>query len=214
MFTHEQYIQRVAAIVTKRCSTEDAALIKQIKLAFGAGSSGLRGVTYYGKWKGNGAAVAAPFVEICAFGKEHDIQLAGTTIHELGHVVAGHAAGHGPDWHKACARLGLVKVLAAGTEYTWENFEPKLARLIQRLPKPDDGSPVSLLPGLGPTAYTGRACPAGIGTRGGKSRGIGSGSRLRLFECECTPPTKARVARDIFNATCNCCSSLFHGVLK
>jgi hypothetical protein len=46
---------------------------------------------------------------------------------------------------------------------------------------------------LRPTA-TGTAvpqpCSAGVGTRGGVSRGKGSGSRLRLrlWECACSPP--------------------------
>ena len=35
------------------------------------------------------------------------------------------------------------------------------------------------------------------------------GSRLRLFECECEPPVKVRVARDEFRATCDDCQASF-----
>jgi hypothetical protein len=34
-------------------------------------------------------------------------------------------------------------------------------------------------------------------------------TRLRLYQCECDPPVKVRVARDDFDATCNICESPF-----
>ena len=52
---------------------------------------GLRGVTIYSRWaNGHGPHDPDPFVEICAAGEESIVQLAGTTIHELAHVVLGH----------------------------------------------------------------------------------------------------------------------------
>jgi len=212
MFTHEQYVQAVAAIVTEAAKAEDAEKLRPIKLVFGAGQTGRRGVTYYNRWNSK-PDTFAPFVEVCAFGKESDIQLAGTTIHELGHVVAGWDAGHGKGWHEACDRLGLRHCHAAGHQYRWADFHPDLRLKLAALPKPDDGAPIAPLnrAGLG-IAF--KPCPAGIGTRGGKSRGVGSGSRLRLFECECLPPVKARVSRDEFKATCDCCHTGFHLVVK
>lgn len=64
--------------------------------------------------------------------------------------------------------------------------------------------------GLGGGAFrTGAGgCRAGRGVKGGKSTGPGSG-RYRLWQCECTPPIKARVASDDFDATCNKCSKVF-----
>jgi hypothetical protein len=208
--THEAYISAVAEIAKGLLVPEERAIVDQIKLVYGAGQSGLRGVTYYHKWNGAKGAEPAPFVEVCAFGQDSWLQVAGTTIHELGHVLAGFGSGHGPLWHKACERMGLRKIRAAGTEYKWAMFNPAIRERIALLPRPDDGEPVKALSGLSglPTM---KACPVGIGTRGGKSRGKGSGSRLRLWECECEPkPFKARVASDNFDATCNCCHANFH----
>jgi hypothetical protein len=221
MFTHEQFIQKVARIVTNRkgLSDDQRATLNAIKLCYGAGQSGLRGVTYYDRW-GLGPDKRAPFVEVCAFGQESTVQLAGTTIHELGHVLAGWGAGHGKGWLDACQCLGLTGLKAAGTEYKWECFDPEIRGKIQKLGAPDDGAPVGSIFTQGGAGHTptGRAvtlkpCGAGIGTRGGVSRGVGSGSRLRLYECECTPPVKVRVARDTFDATCNCCTRPFRAPL-
>jgi hypothetical protein len=98
------------------CKREDAAKIRRIKLAYGFGQPGLRGVTIYSRWaNGHGPQDADPFVEICAAGEESIVQLAGTTVHELAHVVAGWEAGHGNGWKETCERLGLRCVKAAGT---------------------------------------------------------------------------------------------------
>lgn len=212
MFTHEQYIQSVAAIAIARLDANGQKTCGCIKLAYGAGAPGLRGVTYYDRWGKPDAK--APFVEVCAFGQESLVQLAGTTIHELGHVLAGLGAGHGPAWKEACAELGLRRVKQVGTEYKWAMFAPDIRAKIAGLPKPDDGAPIAML--FGPVGAGGvakpfkpRVCQAGIGTRGGKSRGAGSGSRLRLFECACVPAIKVRVSRDQFDCRCNTCMTNF-----
>lgn len=81
---------------------------------------------------------------------------------------------------------------------------------------PTDGKPLvssglSPLPkiGLGKGTVIG-PCTAGIGTKGGKSRGVGSGSRLRKYSCE--HGQIIRAATDELNATCNICSTLFKQV--
>lgn len=213
MFTHEQFVHTVAQIACSRLSSTEAAICQNIKLTYGAGPDGVRGVTYYNKWgKIDGKA---PFVEISAFNQSSIVQLAGTTIHELGHVLAGWEAGHGPDWKAACEKLGLRKIRAAGTNYVWAMFSADIRAAIALMPKPDDGAPVTAWEGfkIGKRATGPKPCTAAIGTRGGKSRGAGSGSRLRLFQCACTPaPIKVRVARDNFDCTCNTCSSLFYKV--
>lgn len=206
-FTHEQYIQAVRAIAVQRLSAEERAEALDAKLVYGAGSKATRGVTYFGCWK-NGHEHA--FAEVCAFGEDSPIQIAGTTLHELAHVIAGPGAGHGKAWLEACKRLGLLYVRAAGTKYSPACFSADIREAVMALPKPTDGRPQPF-GGLGPNGIPLqlklRPCGAGIGVRGGKSRGKGSGSRLRKFTCGCG--VIARVARDEFNATCGDCGDAF-----
>ena len=217
MVTHEQYISQIAALSSARLNASERDMIAGIKLVYGAGASGLRGVTYYNRWNGNGGDHSAPFVEICAFGQESALQIAGTTIHELGHVLE-HGAGHNAVWKGACERLGLRRVMAAGTAYKWSMFEPSLRVAICALTKPDDGEPVVDLigtlggngpGGLIPFGQVLKPCGAGTGTRGGKSRGKGSGSRSRLYHCACDPPVKIRAASVTLACHCDHCASAF-----
>lgn len=212
-FTHEQFVQNVAQIACSRLSSADASTCANIKLAYGAGPDGVRGVTYYNRW-GN-ASTDHPFVAINALHQVSLVQLAGTTIHELGHVLAGWSAGHGLLWHEACEKLGLRRIRAGGTDYKWAMFDRDIRSFIHSLPKPTDGEPKALFGdvsqhiGKAKSRGTPKPCAAGIGTRGGTSRGAGSGSRLRLWQCGCEPPIKVRVARDAFDCTCNTCASNF-----
>lgn len=208
---HETYIRQVADLALARLPKKKRSKI-QAKLCYGAGQPGLRGVTYYGVWQ-NGEPEPIPFVEICAFGEEDDVQLAGTTIHELAHVLAGSTAGHGKDWRKACERLGLRRAKAAGNVYRMAQFDLDLRFRIAALTSPTDGKPVGCHSQKGLLPITGikpKPCPLGIGTRGGKSRGNGSGSRLRKWTCECQPrPVAVRVASDDFRAHCDTCGCAF-----
>lgn len=211
MTTHEQFVQQVAAIAISKLSSTEQAICKSCKLTYGAGPDGTRGVTYFDRW-GN-IDSKAPFVAINALHQESIVQLAGTTIHELGHVLAGWKAGHGTEWKHACEKLGLRRIKAAGTNYLWSMFDRDIREAIVLLPKPDDGKPIDLLAGYrnnGKTPITMKPCNQGIGTRGGTSRGAGSGSRLRKFICSCEPPVIVRASRDSLNCTCNDCQSLFH----
>lgn len=212
--THEQFVQRVADIAISRLSSTDQAVCKAIKLAYGAGPDGTRGVTYFKRWKtGQDDNEPLPFVAINALHQTSLVQLAGTTIHELGHVLAGWEAGHGHDWKNACEKLGLRRIKAAGTDYKWIMFDKDIREYIATLPQPTDGKPHDLFGELrqhiGNRKVALKPCTAAIGVRGGTSRGAGSGSRLRLFECACEPPIKVRVARDAFNCTCNDCNTVF-----
>lgn len=207
IFTHEQFIQAVRDIAVQRLNEEDRAAAMDAKLVYGAGSKATRGVTYFDCWK-NGHDHA--FAEICAFGEDSPIQVAGTTLHELGHVLAGKGKGHGDGWQDACRKLGLLFVRAAGTKYSLACFAPDIRGAIAALPQPTDGAPQPF-GGFGPNGMPLqlklRPCSAGVGTKGGKSRGAGSGSRLRKFVCTCG--VIARVAREEFNATCNLCGTAF-----
>jgi hypothetical protein len=186
------------------------ARLADAKLVYGAGhATGARGVTFYGAWA-NGTP-GHDFLEVCAAGEETTVQVAGTTIHELGHCLAGNTAGHGAEWKAACKVLGLIHAEAAGQSYAPEHFAANVWAAIAALPTPDDGRPTFAAhrpgPGMIARPATPRPCPLGVGTRGGRSRGAGSGSRLRLWLCECG--VKARVASDVFDATCNRCGTTF-----
>lgn len=211
MQTHETFIQAIAAIAVAGLSEEERCKLQAIKLVYGSGPDGTRGVTFFQRWS-HGQDVV-PFVEVSAFGQESVCQLAGTTIHELAHVLAGPGAGHGPLWRLACERLGLRRARAAGHVYHWANFTQPLRLAIAALPKPDDGAPVQSLGsrmGVLGVPMKFKACPVGIGTRGGKSRGKGSGSRLRLWQCSCG--CKARVASDTWEAIHTPCATAFQRV--
>lgn len=209
VYTHEQFIHAVRRIAVQRLNAADRAAVLDAKLVYGAGSKATRGVTYFGCWK-NGHDHA--FAEVCAFGEESPIQVAGTTLHELGHVLAGVGKGHGKGWVDSCGKLGLVNIRAAGTEYTLDCFTPDIRDAIAALPKPTDGQPQPF-GGFGangvPLQFKLRPCGAGVGANGGKSRGAGSGSRLRKFVCGCKVPVIARVAREEFNAICGHCATAF-----
>ncbi|MGH2719764.1 MAG: hypothetical protein ACRDJU_14470 [Actinomycetota bacterium] len=165
---------------------------------------------HYGAWKAGDGAVEV--VEVAATGEESLVQVAGTTIHELGHVLAGMGVGHGKGWKQACERLGLRCALAAGQGYVLAAIAPEIrAEVVRLVDGLVDGRP-AFLAAISPirVAPKTKPCPAGVGVRGGLSRGAGSGSRLRLWVCECTPkPVKVRVASDDFKATCDLCGAPF-----
>lgn len=185
MRTHENYIMDVLAVIATRLNAKEKRVISKIKVAYGAGQSGIRGVTYYRRWK-NGSKAPHPFVEICAFGESGLVQICGTTFHECAHVLAGHEAAHGPDWKAKCEYLGLVDAKASGHSYTWDTFAPDIRKLLKAIPKPKDGQPIEGLANRIGRKVVNRPCSHGIGSRGGKSRGVGSGSRMVKVSClEC-----------------------------
>jgi hypothetical protein len=205
--THEAYIQNVRALAVARLSDEgERKALEGAKLVYGCGNSNLRGVTHFNAWK-NGTPEAHALAEVCAFGESDPVQLAGTCLHELAHILAGHGAGHGPKWRAACTKLGLRFCKAAGTKYTPACFTADVRIGIAALPKPTDGKPLAKAGGIEITGLLPRPCSHGIGSRGGKSRGKGSGSRLRKWVCGCG--VIARVSRDEFKATCNLCGTAF-----
>ena len=184
-YTHEQFIAEVSHIAWARLNDEERAKLARVKIVYGTGAAmGARGVTFYGTWQ-NGHEQPVETVEICAFGEESTVQVAGTTLHEFGHVLAGLGVGHGPGWKEACSRIGLRCIRAAGTNYIWSMFTPDIRAAIVALGAPTDGAPLR----AGARTRTGkpmkgpRPCAAGVGTRGGKSRGVGSGSRMRKVSC-------------------------------
>jgi hypothetical protein len=209
--THEAFVHAVREVVVPRVvDGETRKRLLSAKLVYGGGPAGVRGLCYFGAWE-NGAT--QDFIEVTAIGEESHVQLAGTTVHELAHSLAGHEAGHGPAWKAAAAVLGLKVAQAAGQAYSPEHFEPSVWSVIESLPHPSDGRPQFQQGSTGAALpVRPRPCPLGIGTRGGRSRGTGSGSRLRLWICDCpegTPGRKVRVACDTWDATCNRCGTAY-----
>ncbi|QGH72726.1 MAG: SprT-like family protein [Podoviridae sp. ctQNx1] len=207
--THEQFVNEIRKVVIQHAhlTEEERKNLETTKLIYGIGQNCIRGLTCYQAWKGENSTV----IEIGATAEENWIQLAGTTIHELAHALSGAGVGHSKVWKSNCHRLGLRLAMAAGMEYHLAYLEPNLRRSIAMLPRPDDGIPsFNHRHNLGGIELPKiRPCSAGIGTRGGKSRGTGSGSRLRKYVCSCTPPVIIRASRDDLHAHCDCCGSSF-----
>lgn len=206
--THEEYINEVRNLAVARVTDEPVRQrLLLAKLVYGAGNIGTRGVCYFRAWR-NGTS--HDFIEICAASEQGPLQIAGTTLHELAHVIAGSEAGHNRHWKDACRTLGLQHPEAANQQYLTEDFESELQVAIAALSNPVDGTPV-FSEVRNPFGRAGtlkvRPCPVGIGSRGGRSRGPGSGSRLRLYVCRCG--VKVRVASNEFRATCLRCNSTF-----
>jgi hypothetical protein len=189
VYTHENFIADIVAMVRDRLNEEDKAALDGVKIVYGAGSRRTRGVTYYGAWDTGEKKV--PLIEICAFAQRDRVQVAGTTIHEIGHVLAGFEAAHGKDWKAACERAGLRRIKAAGTNYVMAMIEPELRQAIAALPDPQEGDPAQrggLDAGALLKMFKGTlgGCTAGHGAKGGTSRGAGSGSRMVKMTClEC-----------------------------
>lgn len=193
MTTTEDFLHGVRTLVLERALKRDDithdeySRLSHTKLVYGSGGGmGARGVTFYGAWSnGHGPT---ELVEVCAVAQESWVQLAGTLIHELGHVLAGHGAGHQVAWKDACVRLGFrIRPAAAGQVYWLAMLPPDLREDIYRLAqRVDDGTPAFRTVGAPRRATRSagpRPCSAGQGTRGGTSRGKGSGSRMLKLIC-------------------------------
>lgn len=219
--THESYVQGVRALAVQRAveagriTPEDAETLTHTKLVYGLGlSGGYRGVTVYGAWQNGGESPDA-CIEIAAVGEESWLQLAGTTVHELAHVLAGQGAGHSEAWKTACERLGLRRAKAAGMQYSLAALDTVLRERVNALAKHTDGSP-AFLSAMGPAriAATPRPCSAGIGTRGGTSRGVGSGSRMLKVQCETCGYTARTTRTWLVAMGAPHCADLEHGRMQ
>lgn len=200
------------AILSMADITPDERIrLEAVRVTYGMGNGTYRGITAFGAWKtGDGPDDTTDFIEIAATAQESWVQLAGTLLHEYGHSLAGLGVGHGADWKAACVRLGFqIRPAAAGQRYWLVIFRPELRRALYDIAAAlRDGTPNFWARG-GVSPVSPRPCRAGQGTRGGTSRGKGSGSRLRLWECGCERPVKVRVASDEFQAHCDKCGQPF-----
>ena len=206
---HERYLHAVRDVLAVRLNEAERGKVLGAEILYGAGRPSVYGICFYNRWK---REQTHDVIEISAFNEESVEQLWETLAHELAHTVAGHEAGHGPEWKAAAKRLGLRRPTASGPAGI-EDLDPDLMRIIRQIPVPQDGTPVTRSGSVVRAGATsGSACPLGIGTQGGTSRGPGSGSRLRLYMCECERSVHVRVASDDFRARCLVCESEFQRV--
>jgi hypothetical protein len=201
--THEAHLSAVREVFAARLNEPERCLVHAVKLVYGSGQPQVYGTCFYDAWQADGPR---DVIEIAASGEDSLLQLWITLAHEIAHVLAGYAAGHGRRWREAANRIGLLHARASGPIHRPADLHPDVLAVLRQLPMPTDGRP-AFTEHAGPV--TPRPCPAGIGVAGGTSRGPGSGSRLRLYECNCQPPVKVRVARDSFHARCLVCDAEF-----
>ena len=210
--THETFINQVRELVIGFQNDEQLIeKLEHVKLCYGGTAHNVRGTTIYDQWDNSKGKVE--MVVLNPRCESSWSQLAGTTVHELGHVMAGHGCGHNAEWKASCVLLGLQNVKASGQEYNSEDFNPAFWLKLLMIPKPTDGKPLNGANG-GSGGGLPVPCSHGIGSRGGKSRGKNSGSRMKKYTCECEKPVIVRHAGNRFNATCNECSALFIKIVE
>jgi len=113
---------------------------------------------------------------------DDSIQVLGVLLHELVHAAVGNQYGHRKEFSQAARRVGLDGPPTATV--VGEKLRPVLAGFVERY-------------GSYPHAAI-RPVP--------KPK---VGSRLRLYECACSPPFKVRIASDVFSARCLRCHEVF-----
>jgi hypothetical protein len=207
-FTHGAYLLDIRKVLALRLNAPERDKLLAANLLYGAGSPHVYGTCFYDRWTRDGIH---DLIEISAFGEESAEQLWVTVAHECAHVLAPRGAGHGVEWKAAARRLGLRRPAAVGHAGV-EDLDPALVELLRQIPSPQDGRPINragFAGGKRVGTISGPPCPLGIGTAGGTSRGPGSGSRLRLYVCQCERPVRVRVASNDFLARCLVCNASF-----
>lgn len=110
------------------------------------------------------------------------VQVLGVLLHELIHAAVGCQYGHRKEFSQAARRLGLDGPPTATV--VGDTLRPVLAGFVSQ---------------VGPYPHAAiRLAPK-----------VRTGSRLRLYECQCDPPFKVRIASDVFAARCERCGSVF-----
>ena len=110
------------------------------------------------------------------------VEVLGTLLHELIHASVGCQHGHKKPFSQAARKVGLAGPPTATT--VGESLRPLLVSYVEQ---------------VGPYPH------AAITV---KPKGK-VGSRLRLYQCQCDPAVKVRVASDGFQAVCLVCDAEF-----
>lgn len=119
------------------------------------------------------------------------IEVLGTLLHELLHAAVGCEHGHGKPFSRAARQVGLTGKPTATT------VGPALRVLLEEYVQRAGPYPHAAIRIGGPSS------------QGGEEDTEKPGSRLRLYECQCEPPVKIRVASDSFKGQCLICNQAF-----
>lgn len=203
--THETFVGAVAALAIARLPRgPEADALLRVRFTFGHGKPGTFGFCAFNGWETEGGD-KAPWIDVSAVAHAAYSwdEIADTVIHELGHALAGPGAGHTDAWRAACERLGLRRAKAAGSNRGLARFAPDLRAALWAMPKPAGRCAHRGAQGAQEGAPVRPPCSHGQGTRGGRSRGPGSGTRNRLYHCQCCePPIKVRHGGRDLRARC------------
>ena len=178
--THEDYLAAVATAVCEQFPAT-AAAFGEVQLAFGTGSRRRTVGAQHRVWSVGTAHEPLPLVEIAAIGALAPAATCHVVLHELAHVLA-QGFGHGRVWRYAARQVGLLNPRAwpdAGELAAWTAIAPVLRAKLQRIPEPTEPAPADFS-----EDWDRRPCGAGYGSRGGTSRGAGSGSRYLKVVCQ------------------------------
>lgn len=152
-----------------------------ISVGFPKGARVGRGRRAVGQcWDGALSSDSKPHIFICPTQQQDNVLH--ILLHELIHAVVGTEAAHRGPFITLAKKVGLVR--------PWTATSPG-EELLQKLN--------DIAKELGPY-------PHALLVPVEKKK---KGSRLRLWECECKPPVKVRVAKDDFQATCQVCGKDF-----
>ena len=178
--THEDYLAAVATAVCEQYPAT-AASLSEVELVFGTGPRRRGLVVRHRVWLGGETAQPLPLVEIAAIGGLTPAATCHMVLHELAHVLAP-GFGHGREWRYAARQVGLMTPRAwpdMGELADWGAISPGIRERLQAIAEPTERAPAEFW-----EDWHRRPCGAGYGTRGGVSRGEGSGSRYLKVVCQ------------------------------
>lgn len=179
--TREEWLNKAAERTARLCKREVPRLYYSV--GFPKGARVGRGRRAIGQcWDGQASADKAPHIFISPELADA-VEVLAVLVHEQLHAAVGCQHGHRGPFSKAMREAGMVK------PWTTSTPGPELRAALEAEAAALGEYPHAAL------RVADRPRP---------------GSRLRLYECGCTPrPVKLRVASDDLDATCNVCGQKF-----